>query len=103
MEGGVQITDPNSRGRPVWPEPEGTHTTVRVPKSQHSAAAECGRQGGRQGRGHVTGPQPPRTIEPAATEQESLTAPVLGQQRCVLSTGNPPAHPPGGRGHQGTG
>lgn len=48
MEGELQVTDPNSRGRPLWPEPEGHthHSGSCAPASVLSCRA--GGQGSHQ-------------------------------------------------------
>lgn len=67
LEGGVQITHLNSRGRPLWPEPERTHTTLSyIPtlvlssgpgvQDSHQHSATGWSAGGRESRRGWLGP-----------------------------------------------
>lgn len=64
--------------------------------------AECGRWGGQEG---LAVSQAPSRLAPPGLplRSRSRSLPTCWDSEAVLSRGNPPAHPPGGRGHQGTG
>lgn len=103
MEGGVQLKDPNSRGRPCGQSPR-----VHIPGCIQ-LRAESGRQRGQERLATERSP----ANWPKGKPDQPLAVPLsclLQSSRCASAGGpgrprqrHPPARSPEGRGHQGTG